>query len=675
MLKQSTPIASIDGIIMTTPTYDQQSPDTSAFLDQDDNVQDIQSVLESGQVVVQVTNTPDPLTPVGVATVPTYEQLTAWVGKFLNSDNDLIDLLEFLTSGVIKVQVFGGVAPTDATYITSTDETSTLPNSLQLLGTADQIIVTDGVLSLPDDLILPGTLTLTGLTEGIIKTPDGKNLTLAPGNPNLDWVDLQSKKVNILESLIFNNASTNNIFYNSETNAFYFTANNDRILTLSSGGVVLGADLLLETHKITSSAGTAIQLIPDNDSDGIDLASTIVRVEADIRHAGDETNKISFTTAAQTNYIGGSSIYDINASGFRLGMGSRVSTISNDAASVLDTQLLTAYATETKIANALTGANPFQGFWDASGGTFPATAGDGGPIVAGDWWRISVAGILGGSPVSVGNQIFAVVDVPGQTAGNWSIINPRVSSVFTRTGPVVAESGDYSYDQITGLPATATSGKLMRGNGSAWVETTATYPNTVATNDILIGGGTDMVSSLATANSSILGTDASGNLGWKAITQYNVLSGGASGAINNITPSTSGYVLTSNGASAQPTFQAAAFVPPTYNTVTASTQALAINNTYRTTYAGLCVMSMPATAAVGSIIRVRAGQSGNTFKITFASGQLAYYGAQNGVSVATASDGSGYLQSVDPNTTVDLECVVANTTWMVVSNVNNLTVA
>ena len=39
-------------------------------------------------------------------------------------------------------------------------------------------------------------------------------------------------------------------------------------------------------------------------------------------------------------------------------------------------------------------------------------------------------------------------------------------------------------------------------------------------------------------------------------TQYSVLSGGANGNINNISPSTSGFVLTSNGASAQPSFQA-----------------------------------------------------------------------------------------------------------------------
>ena len=41
-------------------------------------------------------------------------------------------------------------------------------------------------------------------------------------------------------------------------------------------------------------------------------------------------------------------------------------------------------------------------------------------------------------------------------------------------------------------------------------------------------------------------------------TEYNVLTGGANNLVHNVSPSTSGFVLTSNGASSQPTFQAVA---------------------------------------------------------------------------------------------------------------------
>lgn len=598
---------------MTTITYENQAAETGKFVDSDNNVIDVQEFLESGQVLVTATSSAAPVVPVAEATTPKYTNLAPWVGKFINSADEIIDLINFLTSGAIQVQVTGGVAPSNIAYVTVTDVTDVLPNSFPLSDLAPGYIASDG----------NGAMVGRELEE----TTNQINITNRTG---------------VLGNPAFSLSST----------------------LVLPGTLTLGGDLRLATYKITSSSGTPIQLIPDNDSDGIDLSSPIVRIDADLRHAGEPDNKFTFTTAAQTHYIGGSSIYDINASGFRLGMGYRVSTISNDAAAFLDTELMTAYAIQTLVGNAIIGSNNFRGGWDASGGLFPTTGGTGpaGAVAAGNSWRISVAGTLGGEPVDQGDQIIAATAVPGQTAANWIIVNPRVFSVFGRTGSVVAEDGDYPFEFISGLPDTATSGKLMRGTGSAWAETTATYPDTAASaGKILRADGANWVASTPTFPNA--GT--SGKLILGDGTNYVETT-----AQYPDTAGASGNVLTSDGtnwASSAPTFAAM-----TYSTVTASTQALAVNNAYRTTYAGLCVMSMPATAAVGSIIRVRAGPSGNTFKITFASGQLGYYGAQNGVSVATASDGSGYFQSADPNTTVDLECIVANTTWMVTSNVNNL---
>ena len=44
----------------------------------------------------------------------------------------------------------------------------------------------------------------------------------------------------------------------------------------------------------------------------------------------------------------------------------------------------------------------------------------------------------------------------------------------------------------------------------------------------------------------------------QSIAQYNVQTGAALGTLNNVSPSTAGFVLTSNGPAAQPTFQATA---------------------------------------------------------------------------------------------------------------------
>lgn len=69
-----------------------------------------------------------------------------------------------------------------------------------------------------------------------------------------------------------------------------------------------------------------------------------------------------------------------------------------------------------------------RGNYDASVGTFPASGGSGtaGAILANDAWNISVPGTLGGTAYILGDTIYALVDSPGQTAGNWS----RIENAF-----------------------------------------------------------------------------------------------------------------------------------------------------------------------------------------------------------------------------------------------------
>lgn len=63
-----------------------------------------------------------------------------------------------------------------------------------------------------------------------------------------------------------------------------------------------------------------------------------------------------------------------------------------------------------------------RGNYDASTNLFPSAGGSGaaGAVLKGDLWTISVAGVLGGKSVSVGDVIRALVDAPGQTAANWA---------------------------------------------------------------------------------------------------------------------------------------------------------------------------------------------------------------------------------------------------------------
>lgn len=81
-------------------------------------------------------------------------------------------------------------------------------------------------------------------------------------------------------------------------------------------------------------------------------------------------------------------------------------------------------AVKTYVDTSVTGLLDFRGVYDASVNTWPATGGSGtsGAVKKADWWRISVAGTLGGKALFIGATIYALQDTPGQTAGNWAYV-------------------------------------------------------------------------------------------------------------------------------------------------------------------------------------------------------------------------------------------------------------
>lgn len=72
-----------------------------------------------------------------------------------------------------------------------------------------------------------------------------------------------------------------------------------------------------------------------------------------------------------------------------------------------------------------------RGNYNASVNTFPASGGSGsaGAVLKGDLWTVSVAGTLGGNAVTAGDLVRALVDAPGQTAGNWAVTENNIGYV------------------------------------------------------------------------------------------------------------------------------------------------------------------------------------------------------------------------------------------------------
>jgi len=106
----------------------------------------------------------------------------------------------------------------------------------------------------------------------------------------------------------------------------------------------------------------------------------------------------------------------------------------------------------------------------------------------------------------------------------------------------------------------------------------------------------------------------------------------------------------------------------TWTSVTGTSQAAAINNGYIANNAGLVTITLPSTAAVGSIVEI-AGSGAGGWKLAQNASQLVNFGTN----VTTTGTG-GSLASLNRYDAVRVICIVANTTWSVISSQGNVTV-
>lgn len=103
--------------------------------------------------------------------------------------------------------------------------------------------------------------------------------------------------------------------------------------------------------------------------------------------------------------------------------------------------------------------------------------------------------------------------------------------------------------------------------------------------------------------------------------------------------------------------------------ITGTSQTAAVNTGYIANNAGLVTVTLPATATLGSIIRV-AGYGAGGWEIAQSAGQQIVYG-----DITTTEGVSGSLASINRYDAVELLCVVANTKFVVISGVGTVEVA
>ena len=245
---------------------------------------------------------------------------------------------------------------------------------------------------------------------------------------------------------------------------------------------------------------------------------------------------------------------------------------------------------------------------------------------------------------------------------------------YLRRSPMPVTEGGTGAQTLTGV---------LTGNG-----TSAITANAVTQYNVIVGGASNAVGSVApsattgvplvsqgAAANPAFGTAvvAGGGTGIVTTTAYAPICGGttATGAFQAATTNfaTSGYVLTSNGAAALPSWQAAATIFTW--AVTTIDAGMAVNNGYIANKAGLLTMTLPASGAIGDIIEITGINTAVGWRIAQNANQQIFFGASS-----TTLGVAGYLEATAIRDSVRMVCVVsgASTNWNVIASIGNITI-
>ena len=105
-----------------------------------------------------------------------------------------------------------------------------------------------------------------------------------------------------------------------------------------------------------------------------------------------------------------------------------------------------------------------------------------------------------------------------------------------------------------------------------------------------------------------------------------------------------------------------------WSVITGTSQSAAINTGYIVNSATLSTVTLPATAAIGSILEI-VGVGAGGWRVGQTAGQQVVFG-----NISNTSGAGGQLNSTHQRDCIRLINVVADTTWQVVSSVGNIDV-
>ena len=331
------------------------------------------------------------------------------------------------------------------------------------------------------------------------------------------------------------------------------------------------------------------------------------------------------------------------------------------------------------ILTGVAGANPT---WTTA--TYPATAAIGTILVT------SGANVI--TTLAPDTAGYVLTDGGAGVAPSWS--SPATAGTVTSVsgGTNISASGTAA-DPVMDLDAAIT---LTTVNAITFDTNVAAAGVTLAGTSLLADGtDTDIsinITSKGTGqviiNDLQLTADLAvteGGTGASTLLDHGVLVGSGTAAVEGLTVGVNGYLLV-GATGADPAFAELTSTGGTIavtggaNTLniesnpgvlwsesTGTTQAMSIGNGYIANNVAPVVFTLPATAAVGNVIRVSGLGTGGWKIEQNASQEITF------LSQTTTNGVTGYLESTNDNDTVELLCTVTNTTFNVISAVGNIT--
>src|SRR6185295_19079493 len=290
-----------------------------------------------------------------------------------------------------------------------------------------------------------------------------------------------------------------------------------------------------------------------------------------------------------------------------------------------------------------------------------------GTISAGVWQGTNIAVNHGGTGTN--------------TLTNHGVLIGQGTSAIVGVGPVASTGcvlqsngvgSDPGFSTAT-YPSIATgTGTILRADGSNWVATTATYPNTTTINRILFSSANNTISEITTASQSTMITSTTGVPSFVSMaTDGKVLIGSTAGnpAAATLTAG-AGISITNGSNSISIAATGAAGGGIVWSDVTGATQTIVAGTGYLADRGGGVAFTLPASSTIGDVF-VIAGVQGS-WTLAQAAGQQIKIGSS-----ATTIGVTGSLASTNANDCI--YAVASNTSassvWIVIHSMGNITVA